>query len=97
MTHSSTPELWKEEGSIFYSLVNNGDPDHVDDNDPTVHEIRDDAIHNEDIQHSSSSTGASCFFSLQVRCHALLSTTFAPDDTHGVSWPELVLEGLHHA
>ncbi len=45
-------------------MVNYGDPDPADDKDPSVHEIRDDAIHNEDIPHSSSSTGASCFFSV---------------------------------
>jgi hypothetical protein len=54
-------------------LVNYGDPDPADDKEPSVHEIKDDAIHNEDIQHSSSSTGASCFFSVQISCHTFLS------------------------
>jgi hypothetical protein len=57
-------------------LVNYGDPDGpdpADDSDSSIHEFRDDAIHNQDIPHSSSSTGASCFFSVQIRCNAFLS------------------------
>ncbi len=53
--------------------VDYGDPDPVDDNYPSVHEIREDAIHNEEIPHSSSSAGASCFSSVQERYHALMS------------------------
>ncbi len=57
----------------FCGPVNYGEPDSADDDDPSVHKIRDDTIHNEDIPHSSSSTGAFCVFSVQIRCHAFLS------------------------